>query len=369
MNDSKMLEIGSETQRRLPDLTFAQGVILTRDLPRDTVIKRIQIRLRGNCSYTFSAGSAVVPTESTLDSIVNRVDVTVNGSRVVKSIRPHIAQMQQLLATTVQAERKASAGAAAAYADNPTSDGGFVFGTTTQFTTVAESMTISFENQLAKVNKEATWLNLKGVASAEIRIQCSSLSNLDKGGATALVFTTNAFTFEITIVEQQGVPSEVAFSDLKQTTKDFLFTAQATEQVIDINRGNYLQAISLYCIQDANGAGGTVASRKLSNNNSVVDVKLLVNGSRIIKASTFQQLQAENRARFGVQAPYASGSSRLDGFAYLDLLDSGDPSSALPCLPPEVDNVQLLISTRASDATNNIYPLNLTIETAEIVTP
>jgi hypothetical protein len=80
-------------------------------------------------------------------------------------------------------------------------------------------------------------------------------------------------------------------------------------------------------------------------------------------------LQSENRARYGANAPYASNISVLDGFAVMDMLDAGDPTTALDIRPPLVDNVQLLISTRAADATNCIYPLNLTIGTNEIVTP
>ena len=173
-----MLKIISERQRILQPVTFAPSTTLTRDLPRDTVLKYLVLRLSGSIVTTYGSGTPVADAQSIFDNLVSRIDIVVNGSRTVKNVRPHLMNMQQLLATAQQNERKASAGASAAAGNNPTVDQGFVYGTTGQTTTAVESVLIPFENIMARVGKEATWLNLKGVASAEIRFSTQGYSAL-----------------------------------------------------------------------------------------------------------------------------------------------------------------------------------------------
>lgn len=356
--------ISSERQRKLGDLAWVSGAVVTRDLPRDTILKRLQIRFSGVTTTTF--GSAPTLSEvSTIDNLISRFDVVVNGGRTIKSVRPHLLHMEQLLATQIQGERKGSGAAAAAYANNPLTDGGFAVGTTGQISTVAETVQISFEMWLANKGKQSTYLNLKGASSAELRVSCGTTAGLEK--TSVITFTATVFTMELTTIEAQDLPGNLIFSDWKQTTKSVLYSAQQTEATIDINRGNWLAGIKLFLEQDPAGADATAANRRKPQNNGITDIKLMLNGSRVIKQTTFFSLQAENRVRFGLSAPLASSQTRMDGFAYLDVLDDRSLDTALDCRPPDVDNLQLIISTRASDATSNIYPLQITVETGEIV--
>lgn len=364
--------ITSERQRKLQQLTFAENTILSRDLPRDTVLKHLQFRLSGSVVTTFASGTPVSDALATFDNIVPRIDIVVNGSRTVKNVRPHLMHVQQILSTLIQAERCASAGAAAATDNYPTVDGGFTYGTTGQITTVRETVLVSFENVYARIGKETTWLNLKGVSSAEARLTCGAFANLLGFGNTApVVFSASTFVIDILTIEAQDVPANVRFMDWKQTTKELTFSAQTTDYAIDVNRGNRLQGLMMLT---KNGAAGstTTATGKLATNLVVTDLSLIVNGQTIIKKTDFKALNAEMRARFGVSAPYASNVSRLDGIAYLDLLSDdgrGDLETALDVRPPKVDNVQLVLSTNT--AANSVYtnPASVVIMTEELVQP
>ncbi len=362
--------IRSERQRKLQQLTFAENTILTRDLPRDTILKHLQFRMSGSVVTTFASGTPVADAFSTFDNLVPRIDIVVNGSRTVKSVRPHLMHIQQLLSSLVQAERASSAAAAAATDNYPTVDAGFTYGSTTQVTTVRETVLVSFENVYCRTGKELTWLNLKGVSSAEARLTCGAFANLLGFGNTAPVtFSSSTFVIDILCIEQREVPAGARFFDWKQTTKELTFSAQVTDFAIDINRGNLLQGIMMLT---RNGAAGsaTTATGKVGSNLVVTDLALLLNGSSIVKKTDFKSLHAEMRARFGVSAPYASNVSRLDGIAYLDMLSDdsrGDLQTALSLKPPQVDNCQLILSTNTASNTSYTNPVSVVLETQEIV--
>lgn len=359
----------AETQRNLQALTFAENQILSRDLPRDTVLKSLQLRLSGSVITTFASGTPVADAQSTFDNIIPRIDVVINGSRVVKSVRPHLLKIQQLLTSNILGERKSSAAAAAATGNNPTVDAGFTYGTTTQVTTAAESIFLPFEMMYAElgVGRESTWLNLKGVASAELRLTCAAFSKLLGFGNTApVVYSGSTFLIDIVTTEAQDVPAEIVFSDWKQTTKEISYSAETTDSAIDINRGNKLSGIMLFAKDGAAGSA-TTATGKLASNLAITKIALKLNGQRDIKTTTFLALQAENRLRFGVQAPLASNVSLLDGAAYLNLIARKDLSTALDCRPPLVDNVQLFINTNSASNVSYTNPVSVTVMTEEIV--
>lgn len=361
----------TERQRKLQSLSFAENNILSRDLPRDTVLKSIQLRLSGSVVTSFASGTPVADALSTFDNIIPRIDVIVNGSRVVKSVRPYMLRMQQLITTQVLAERKSSAGAAAATGNNPTADAGFTYGTDTQRTSVAETVFLPFEMVFCEpgMGREATWLNLKGVASAELKLVCASFSSLLGFGNTAPVaYSSSTLAVEIVTTEAQDVPPEIVFSDWKQTTRELTFSAETTNYAIDLNRGQKLAGIAILARDGAAGTA-TTASGKLRSNLAVRDLSLKVNGQIDIKNTSFLSLQAENRARYGINAPFASNVSLMDGYAHLNLIARKDITTALDVRPPMVDQVQLFVST--SNATDVSYtnPVSVTVETQEIVEP
>jgi len=371
MAQEKYIYPQAERQRKLQALTFAESTILSRDLPRDTVLKGIHLRLSGSVTTTFGSGTPVADALSTFDNIIPRIDVVVNGSRTVKSVRPYMLRMQQLLTTNNLAERKSSAGASAAAGNNPTADAGFTYGTTTQLTSVAETIYLPFEMVYAELGmgREATWLNLKGVASAELKLTCAAFSTLLGFGNTAPVaYSASTLAVDILTTEAQDMPAHVVFSDWKQATKELTFSAETTNYAIDINRGNKLSGIALLARDGAAGSA-TTATGKLRSNLAIRAINLKVNGQSDIKTTSFMNLQAENRARHGINAPFASNVSILDGYAHLDLLARKDITTALDCRPPAVDNVQLFIDTSNSTDVSYTNPVSVTVMTEEIVEP
>jgi hypothetical protein len=369
MAQEKVSYPAAERQRRLQSLTFQENVVLSRDLPRDTVLKSIQLRLNGGVTTTFASGTPVADAFATFDNIIPRIDVIVNGSRVVCSVRPAMLRYQQLLTTNLLGERRSSAaGTVSAY---PTVDAAFTYGTTGQITSVAETIFLPFEMVYCEIGigREATWLNLKGVASAELRLTCAAFSTLLGFGNTApVVYSASTFLIDIVTTEAQDVPPQILFSDWKRTTKELTFSSQTTDYAIDINRGNKLAGIMMLARDGAAGSA-TTATGKLASNLAVTNLSLKVNGQTDIKSTTFQQLNAENRARYGVNAPMASNVSLLDGVAYLSLVARKDITTALPVMPPLVDNVQLFVSTNTSSNVSYTNPVSLTVETQEIVEP
>lgn len=369
MSQEKVAYPQAERQRVLQSITFAPSQVLSRDLPRDTVLKSLQIRLSGAIQTTFASGTPVADSFSIADNLISRIDVVVNGSRTVKSVRPIMLRIQQLFTTTILGERRSSSGAAAV--TNPTVDQGFVYGTTTQYSTVAETLLLSFEHVYSEIGagREDTWLNLKGVASAEIRFSTNAhLSLIGFGNTAPVTYGNSTLAIDMVTREAQDIPPQIIFSDWKQTTKEVTFSAQTTDFAIDINRGNKLSGLMLLTKDGAAGSA-TTATGKVPSNLVVTKVNLKVNGQTDIKNTTFLQLQNENRAMFGVSAPMASNVSLLDGFAYLQLLARKNIKTALDVRPPMVDNVQLYVSTGAAADVSYTNPASLSIMTEEIVEP
>lgn len=359
----------AERQRTLQALQFQENNILSRDLPRDTVLKSLQLRLSGSVTTTFGSGTPVADSFSTFDNIIPRIDVVIDGNRVVKSVRPFMMRMQQLMTTTILGERRSSAGAAAVVL--PTVDGSFVYGTTGQISSVAETIFVPFEMVWCDLGlgREATWLNLKGVASAELRLTCAAFNKLLGFGNTApVVYSASTFQVEITTTEAQDVPPQIQFSDFKQTTKEITFSAETTDFPIDINRGNKLAGLLLLARDGAAGSS-TTASGKLPSNVAITRLSLKVNGQTDIKTTSFLALQNENRARYGINAPMASNVSILDGVAHMNMLARKDITTALPLLPPLVDNCQLFVNTAPGSQVSYTNPVSLTVQTDEIVSP
>ena len=367
----KLIYPQAERQRPLQALTFAESQQLSRDLPRDTVLKSLQFRLSGSVVTTFASGTPVADARSTFDNLISRIDVTVNGSRVVKSVRPHMMRIQQLLTTGILGERRSSAAASAATGNFPTVDAGFTYGTTGQISTAAETIFLPFEHMYCDIGmgRESTWLNLKGASSAEVKLTTAAFSALLGFGNTApVVYTSSTFIIDIVTREAQDVPPQIAFSDWKQTLKNVTFSAETSDSAQDINKGNKLSGIMLFAVDGAAGTT-TTASGKLASNLALTKLNLKVNGQTDIKNTRFVDLQAENRAQYGVNAPMASNVSLLDGIVHMNLLARRDITTALDCRQPLVDSVQLFLTTNSASNVSYTNPVNVSIMTEEIVEP
>lgn len=359
--------VRAERSRRFPIVPFISGNLASLDIPRDSIYKSFDVTLAGAVSPTYT-GTYTTDVSTTIDALIQRIDVVINGNRTVKSVRPWLCATKSLYYTAIQPERKSSAGAAALVPPNPTADGGFAVPTSTQFTTVRETITIYFEDVLSTEPRSGSFLNLKGAASAEIRFNFGTYSNLEakNNAATSISYATGTFNIEVSTREAPDLNG--TFIDLKETTKSVNISAQVTDQAIDINRGNFVRGIWLL-VRD----GGTALQP--FTNTAITGLQLVANGFFPIKqygtASTqgFLKLQSENRANYGLNVAYAANVSRIDGIAYMDLLNNRNSGTALDAR--FLDNLQLLISTAAagSGATYTTNAVSLTLQTDEYVMP
>lgn len=354
-----------ERERKLQSLVLTGSGVISRDIPKDTVIKRIQLRLKGGITTTFGSGTPVARADAIFHSLVNSVQVICDGSRFVKQCQPHLLRMQQLMNTQNQAERGSSA--AATESNQVTTQGGFVYGTTGQVTTVAESISLPFEFIWSPIEAERmmTWLDTRKLSSCELRLSQNSYSSLLSQANTApVVFSPSTLQVDITLVEAVGVPSGIQFFDFRQSTRDIQFTAQTTNFQVEINRGSSLAGLWFYA---KNGAAGsaTTATDRLADNLLLTDMVLKLNGSIDLKATTFLELQSANRARYGLNALYSSNVSPIDGVAHMNFVnktikDAIDTSKG-------VDSLYLYLSTSSvSSYTNAAIVTIMTDEIAPI---
>lgn len=354
--------VTAERTRRLPSRQFLPSQIVSLDLPRDSVYKSFSITLSGGIQLTYS-GTFTASFLASFDALIPRIEVVVNGSRTVKSVRPWLVSTKTFFAGGNMNERKSSAGASALVPANPTVDGGFVVGTSAQYTTLRETVDLYFQDILARPTQQGlSFLNLAGASSAEIKFTCAAYEQVGaaNNAATGVSFANSTLQIDTSTREAQDLVKE-KFADLKETTKGQYFTGQQNEFAVDLNRGNFTRGIWLMC---RNGD----AARNLSNT-AIGAVSLKANGFLPIKEyQSFLKIQAENRTMFGINAPLVSNVSRIDGIAYIDLLRDGDTATALDCR--FLDNLQLMVSTNPSgqgaDYTNAV---ELTIQQDEYVMP
>lgn len=351
-----------EKQRKLQALTLTGSGPLSRDIPKDTVIKRLNLRLSGSITTTYGSGTPVARADSIFHSLVNSIQVVANGGRFIKNVQPHLVRMQSLLNTGIQGERGSSAGVAAILT-KPTVDSGFTFGTTGQVTSLCETLSLPFEFIWSSVEGERmlTWFDTRDLSSCELRLQQNAFTSLQSAANTApVVYSASTLQVDITLVEAVGVPKGMKFFDYRQTTKDIPFTAAVTNSQIEINRGNSLAGLLMYA-KNGDAGSTTTATDRLASNELITDMTLKLNGNIDLKSTDAKNLQSENRARLGVQALYASNVSPLDGVYHMNFIinsisDAVNTKSG-------VDSLYLYVSTAALTYTNTAF---LTIQTDEI---
>jgi len=361
----------SETARRLPQVTFSESGLSSTDLPRDTVLKSLQIRLSGAVTTTYGSGTPVADAQSIMDNLVQYFAIQIDGGRIVKSVRPHMLRLQQLYNTNVLAERRCSAAAAAATDNLALADAGMTYGTTGQVSTINETIMIDFQMPYCEpgTGRELTWLQLKGKASATLKIQMKPFSSLLGFGNTApVVYSASTLVFDVITCEAQDVDPELEFLDFRQTHFDEPFSSETTSRAIDLNLNQKLAGIMMFAKDGAAGTA-TTASGKVASNLLLTNVSLKQNGRIELVNTTARALQNKNRAEFGITAPFANSVSILDGAYYINLLARKNIDTALDCRKPITDTLYLYLSTNTASNVSYTNPAIVTIMTDEIVAP
>ena len=93
------VKVSSDISRQLPSKNFDAGSTISIDVPRDSVFKYLQQRLVGAVQTTFGSGTPVADNQSTMNNLINYIDIVANGSFTIKNVTPWMMHIQQLLAT------------------------------------------------------------------------------------------------------------------------------------------------------------------------------------------------------------------------------------------------------------------------------
>jgi hypothetical protein len=357
------------TMTRVYRKDFRENQNITFDLPLDTVLVGMIIRLVGSVKYAYTAGTPFGRPEGAMESLFSRIDVTVDGRRTVKSVTPHMLHMMQLMTAANESERFAEAGATAIQDNYPATEGPFVFGTTGQVTTVRESVYLPFEMLHCEpgMGRELTYLNLKRANSAQLTLQALNYPRLNAAsGVTGLAFSEEKLQVEITLIERQDIDATVVFQDYKQTFKRLPLTGQLNAYGIDIPAGASIAGFMLYT-QNGNVATPSVPAKAPSSKIlGVVEIKK--NGRDTLQIIDFKTLQSRNRADYGIISPTVAAKNRLDGVAHLNLISRRDLSTAFINMKEYgVDSLQLVIESKAAGIVDYTQPAELLILTEEIV--
>lgn len=367
------VNITADISRRIETQSFQPSSVMAFKVPRDSVFKALQVRLIGAIQTDFASGTPVAEARSPMANLINYIDINANGGTTIKNVTPWMLHIQQLMSSVVFGVRKASAGASAASpSENVTADSKFVYGTDDQYTSIVESVMIFFENVMSSDGMKTLW-DTRGLASAEMKLATGAYSSLLGYGNTApVIYANSTLQVQLSSVETQNIPRNIYFATWKQTTKSKSFTAQVSDDLVDISRGNFLQGLMIEAHDGAAGSA-TTATGKLLSNILLTELKLIINGSLYLQNTTFGDLQDKNRNRYGINAPFATNVSLLDGMAYLDLLSPksgqkfGSIDSAQDLRAPNVDACQLAVSTSSSATYTSTAYCN--IMTNEIVPP
>lgn len=342
--------IQCETRRRLDPAAFVQNGNATVLIPRDTVLKRAHIYLEGSATATYAAGSPVASPYA-IDKLLTRLDVIIDGQRTVKSITPSIMEKLNTLYCGIRPKRAyglpgATLNTLIASTETP-SGPAFVYPTTTEYLVWNEEFVLWFElppwAMAYEAGRSSTLLNCKNVSSAEMRFNFGAIENVQQdGGAVSITYGGVDLKFIPTIVEAREVPSDQIFFDFKETMSRQSYTSEQREAQIQLPRGNKLLGVG---VQVRNGdSARSLVDRGIRN------MQLVINGQSVLQRSTFRENQIALKSRYGASDDSASGKHTLEGFAYINLLQSGYLGSSLnTSIGAGVDTVNLVIDS-APDA-------------------
>jgi hypothetical protein len=373
--------LNAEARRTLSSPTYGTAPS-TVQVQRDTVVKRMMIKLILSTSVTYAAGSPATSHQGVFDRVCPRVELNVNGNRIVKSVRPHIARLNTMLTNGCLPRRAYYFSAAAATVTRAQREwmaGVVAYPVTTQFMLFNEAFELNFENPWGYGgSRYMTELDIRDVASCDLWFYWANMTNLQEDGVGATVtYGSQSVTVVPQIIENRARPrpqaGQVLF-DYVETSFARTYTGQANNQQIDLQTGNYLMGLGIYV--NNGDTNMTPASNLLQQ------VSLMINGSSAIQGPVAHaDLLDSNQMRFGVDSPlgiadYASTIAStanvepLQGFGHMNLIRNGDWNTAInTSRQAGVDAVKLQFNTPASsgtDAATYTNPLQVTVHTHEI---
>lgn len=357
--------LNAEARRTLGSPTYSATAPSTVDIPRDTVLKRIMFKLTMTVTVTYGSGSPVFDQKGFFERICSNVEININGNRIIKSVRPHIARMNNLLLGSDVPRRAYGFSASAPTISRGSYEwlaGTLAYPATTQYVQAQEAFELSFENPWGYGgSRHMTELDVRDVASAVCKFYWNNATNLQAdGGSASVTYSNLSVTIAPQIIENRArprpQPGQVLF-DYVETSFSRTYSGQARSNQIDLQTGNFLCGLGILCI---NGDSNYTLQENL-----ITNMALMINGASAIQGPvSHQDLQDENVARFGVndKIGYAANLSSvatdadkhpLRGFAHMNLIRNGNWNTAInTSRQAGVDSVKLQFDTPASSGTD-----------------
>lgn len=373
--------LNAEARRTLSSPTFQTGPFAVQ-VPRDTVLKRMYIKLIASFSVTYASGSPIFAYEGVMDRLCSTIELNVNGNRIVKSVRPHLARLHNLILGGVP-RRAYNFGASAptvSRASNEWIGGTVAYPATTQFALINEGFELSFENPWGYGgSRSVSELDIRDAASCDLKFYWNAIGNVqgDLASPATVTYGSQSIVVNPQIIENRGKVRPEAgqtMFDYVETGFSRTFTGQAIANQIQLQTGNFFMGLGMFC---QNGDGGLTPSDNLLTN-----IQLLINGASAIQGPvSFQDLQDDNVSRYGcvdwlgiadIASTIASNANQhaLRGFAMMNLIKNGNWNTAInTSRAAGVDSLVLQFGTPAStgtDAGTYTNPLALSLHTHEI---
>lgn len=374
--------LNAESRRTLTSPVFQVGPSSV-PVPRDTVLKRMMLKLIASFSVTYASGSPVTSELGVFDRVCSNIELNVNGNRIIKSVRPALARLHNIVLAG-EIPRRAYSTSAGSPAQTRASRewfaGTVAYPATTQFMLFNEVIELNFENPWGYGgSRKVSELDIRDVSSCDLKFSWLPVTNVQRDGVGATVtYGSPVIQVNPMIIENRArprpQPGDVLF-DYVETSFARTYTGAARSQQIDLQTGNHLMGIGIFCRN-----GDTFQTPQ---ENLLTNIALYINGATAIQGPMSQQdLQDENEIRFGINdylglADYnATIASTADahpmrGFAMMNLVRNGDWSTAInTSRQAGVDSVKLQFDTPSSaaaqDAATYTNPLEVTAHTHEI---
>ena len=364
-------QLGPETRRKLSTVTYSQSGQAQVDIPRDTVIKRMNLQFSAAVNVVYTGAQAVLSPLGLFAKIVPQCTINADGSRNIKVLDLYIMRCMNALVYDGFGRRAYATGAGLIASTRlPTQEwlaGPVNFGVTGADVVVNESLDIDFECYLAyETGRTVTLLYTKNLSTCTLGFQFASLSqaNQDGNATTGLTFANADITITPTIIENRNADVSNGAFDFVETVIRKQFSQQVSQFAVDLNTGNRLVGLALLAQN-----GDTAKSLA---DFVITDLNLVVNGSTSIMATRFKDVMNDNKGRYGLsEDAYSAGQHALQGFAHLNLLMNGDIRTGLDTrLANGTSQVQLLVSSASSagvDAATYTNPVQLSVMQQQLI--
>lgn len=369
-NQVAQVKLGAESRRRLAVANYAANTNVVIDIPRDTSIKRIHLSWVFGCTVTYASGSPTISPFGLASRICPNYYIVADGSRNIKVLDLFMQRCMNALARSSFPRRASRTGASlvntTSFGNTEHLAGTVAYPATTQDIIYNESVSVEFENPFAfELGSNISQLYTRNLQTCTMTFGFSDVSNLQTSGVGASVTYSNvSCSVTPTIIEDRlGTLANGAY-DYNEFVIRRSYSAPQNLAQIDLNAGNKITGIA---VMAQNG------DTNLSLSDIVItDMQLLTNGVNPIHVTTFRDAQNYNKQRSGApDDQLSSGVHGLSGFAFLNLLKSGNALSGLDtALADGVSTVQMQISTGASsgrDAVTYTAPVTISVLQQQLV--